>query len=429
MTDTTAPATRRRRLPMVAWIVISLVVGVGVGLALRQWAPPETVKGTGAFLKGLSGFVLSMLRLLATPLIFCAVILALVRAEISGRSGAKLLWLLATNTLMAIAIGLLVANVLRPGEGANLPAPTAAQHDEIASKPHFDPVNDFILKAIPKSFVDPFLHNDIVSLIVVALALGMALRTYRHRDGAAEQRVSVVMNGLEGVFDLVLIMLHWVFLLVPVAVFSVVVATISANGLQPLVSMGHFVVTVLVALGLQFAFYMARIRAGSWVRPGRFVKGASEALALAFSTASSTAALPVTYRCATEKIGARPSSASLGVMVGGSINNDGTALYEAMAALFISQALGQHLGLVEQAIVVLMAVVASVGAAGIPEAGLVTMIAVFAAVKLPPDYIPLLLPLDWFLDRCRTAINVSGDLTVTCLIDGRTPAEPSPAAS
>ena len=107
-------------------------------------------------------------------------------------------------------------------------------------------------------------------------------------------------------------------------------------------------------------------------------------------------------------------------MVGGTFNHDGTALYEAMAALFIGQMLGQHLAVGEQVKVVIMSVFASVGAAGIPEAGLVTMLAVFSAVNLPTEYIALLLPLDWFLDRCRTAVNVMGDMSVTCMIDGKT---------
>ncbi len=104
-------------------------------------------------------------------------------------------------------------------------------------------------------------------------------------------------------------------------------------------------------------------------------------------------------------------------MVGGTFNHDGGALYEAMAALFVSQAIGYHLTIAHQLMIVVMAVVASVGAAGIPEGGLVTMVAVFTAVHLPIEYIPLLLPLDWFLDRCRTTINVAGDLVSTCIID------------
>jgi Na+/H+-dicarboxylate symporter len=140
---------------------------------------------------------------------------------------------------------------------------------------------------------------------------------------------------------------------------------------------------------------------------------------MAFSTASSTATMPVTYERLRTKVGLREESASLGAMVGANFNNDGTALYEAMAALFVSQLLGIDLSLDQQFTVVLMSVIASVGAAGIPEAGLVTMTLVFQAVGLPVEHIAMLLVVDWFLDRCRTMVNVMGDVTVSCILDGR----------
>jgi DAACS family dicarboxylate/amino acid:cation (Na+ or H+) symporter len=357
-----------------------------------------------------------------------AIVTALLRATITGRSGARLLWFLATNTLVAISIGLLVANVLRPGDGAGLPPPSEQQKQELEAKRKFDPVHDVLLRAVPRSFVDPFKDNEIIPLIVVAIGTGVALRRIRQRGDLWASRCDAALGVFETIFEVVLEILHWVFVLVPIAVFAIVAATVAGHGLGPLLSMGHFVIAVILALALQACFYLSRLRLGSWVRPGRFLRGGSEALAVAFSTASSTATLPVTFRCATDRIGVRPSSASLGVMVGGSMNNDGTALYEAMAALFIAQALGLSFTLGEQAVVMMMAVVASVGAAGIPEAGLVTMIAVFTAVKLPIEFIPLLLPLDWLLDRCRTAINVMGDLAVTSLLDGRTPPENAPTA-
>ena len=141
---------------------------------------------------------------------------------------------------------------------------------------------------------------------------------------------------------------------------------------------------------------------------------------MAFSTASSTATMPVTYACLTEKVGVREESASMGALVGANFNNDGTALYEAMAALFIAQMIGQDLSTTQQLIIILTSIIASVGAAGIPEAGLVTMTLVFTAVGLPVEYIALLLAVDWFLDRCRTTINVLGDVNISCLLDGRT---------
>ena len=134
--------------------------------------------------------------------------------------------------------------------------------------------------------------------------------------------------------------------------------------------------------------------------------------------------MPVTYSCLRDRVGLREQSASMGALVGANFNNDGTALYEAMSALFISQMLGLQLDLGQQLLVVLTSIVASVGAAGIPEAGLVTMTLVFSAVGLPIRFIALLLTVDWFLDRCRTAINVMGDMCSTCLLDGRLPPPP-----
>ena len=129
--------------------------------------------------------------------------------------------------------------------------------------------------------------------------------------------------------------------------------------------------------------------------------------------------MPITFRALLDKIGLRESSASLGALVGSNFNNDGTALYEAMAALFIAQVLSLNLSFPQQLIVVITSVFASVGAAGIPEAGLVTMTLVFTSVGLPTEYIAILITVDWFLDRCRTAINVLGDMTVSALLDGK----------
>jgi DAACS family dicarboxylate/amino acid:cation (Na+ or H+) symporter len=189
--------------------------------------------------------------------------------------------------------------------------------------------------------------------------------------------------------------------------------------------MGMFVLAVLLALCLQAGWYLSRIHFSSWVTPRQALCGVRDALVMAFSTDSSTATMPVTYACLREKVGLREESASMGSLIGANFNNDGTALYEAMAALFVAQLIGVDLTIGQQLLVVVTSIIASVGAAGIPEAGLVTMTLVFTAVKLPIEYIALLLTVDWFLDRCRTTINVLGDVNVSCLLDGKTREEPS----
>jgi Na+/H+-dicarboxylate symporter len=395
-------------------ILIALTLGILLGLVMHAH-PAHYKTFIDQVLKPFSALILQLLQLLAAPLIFVAVVHALMKADVSGRTGARLFYFLLTNTLAAIVIGLIVANLIHPGSFAHLPpggeaAPQAAP---------FDPVHDLLGK-IPSNLVAPFLNNEIISIIILAVSLGAALRIVRTRQEAEGQTTyQGIENFLATAFDVVMVILHWIFDLVPLAVFAVVARTVGTAGVKPLLSMGIFVISVLLALALQATFYLIRLRFGSWVRPGKFLASASDALTLAFSTASSAATLPVTYASVKDKMGVREESAGLGVMVGGTFNHDGTALYEAMAALFIGQALGQHLGLGQQIVVVLMSILASVGAAGIPEAGLVTMLAVFTAVHLPTEYIPLLLPLDWFLDRCRTMINVMGDMTVTCLLDGK----------
>jgi Na+/H+-dicarboxylate symporter len=263
--------------------------------------------------------------------------------------------------------------------------------------------------------------GNVIGVIFVAVAFGIAARSLQ----PAKQRQ--VLEALGVGFDLILKVLHWVIALVPLAVFSKVAFVVGTQGFKPFVALGWFIVSVIVALVLQAVYYLVRIRFASWVRPLKLLRGTRDALAMAFSTASSTATMPVTYSCLRENVGLREEPASLGALVGSNFNNDGTALYEAMAALFVAQMTGVNLSLTQQIIVVLTSIVASVGAAGIPEAGLVTMTLVFSAVHLPTGYIALLLPVDWFLDRCRTAINVMGDMNVSCILDGLQPhAIPSP---
>jgi Na+/H+-dicarboxylate symporter len=405
------------RTPLYGRIIVAMVVGVAVGL----------IFGTKvAWLKEVSSMVLTLLRALATPLILLAILHALLRTEVGGKMARRMAFYLTTNTLAAICIGLLVANVVQPGHwGGSLGTPTAEQEQTIAEKKVYDPLEDFKSK-IPSNIIKPLYDDNVIAVIILGLAFGIALRHVRARQQAAGSTAyQTVENFIETLFDAVMTVLQWIIQLVPLAVFCVVAAIIGKEGFAPFVKLLGFVVAVLLALALQVAFYLTRVKFGSWVSPMRFLRGGREAFFTAFSTASSTVTMPITYNALKDKnrIGLRETSSSMGALVGSNFNNDGTALYEAMAPLFISQAIGAPLAPLQQIIIVFMAVVASVGAAGIPEAGLVTMLLVFKSVNLDPGYVLLLLPVDWFLDRCRTTVNVMGDMTVASLLDGKTPEE------
>ena len=232
-----------------------------------------------------------------------------------------------------------------------------------------------------------------------------------------------VQDLVEVGFQTVLRVLFWIIEIVPLGVFGIIASIVGTKGFGDFIALGYFVIAVVLALLLQAIWYLTRIRIKSWVRPRHLLRGMRDALVMAFSTASSAATMPLTYACLKDRVGLREQSASLGALVGANFNNDGTALYEAMAALFIAQMLGLDLSLQQQVLVVLTSMAASVGAAGIPEAGLVTMTLVFKAVGLPVEYIAILLVVDWFLDRCRTTINVLGDVNVSCILDGKVPQE------
>lgn len=391
------------RLQFYYQILLALMLGIVVGVA---WGPNAVVLSLPGKL------ILRLLGALAPPLILASLIHTLMTAEFGGRDSVKLVRLLMLNTLVAIFIGLCVANVIQPGVGADLAVPEAhTETQQISANPN--PLVTF-LDNVPKSLFGP-LGDDgkVIGVIFIGVAFGIALRSQRKRTiGTVEDLAELTLTTLIHI-------LHWIIAIVPLAVFGIIAGIVGTQGFGGFKALGLFVISVIIALALQAAYYLIRIRFGSWVRPLTVLKGTRDALVTAFSTASSTATMPVTFSCLRDQVGIREKSASLGAMVGANFNNDGTALYEAMAALFIAQMLGIHLDLQHQILVVLTSIMASVGAAGIPEAGLVTMTMVFNAVGLPLQFIPILLTVDWFLDRCRTAVNVMGDINVSCLMDDK----------
>lgn len=399
---------RWNAIPLYLRIVIALMFGIVVGLLLGEHAE---------IMDGPAQVILQLLGALAPPLILIAVTHVLMTTEITGGQALRLVGLLLLITLVAIIIGLTIANVMRPGEWFEQPVAEVAAEIEAAGP---DPLG-LLVQNVPKSLLGPLGNEqNIIGVIFIAVAFGVAMR------GVKARPLATVQDLVEVAYETLLVVLHWIIQLVPIGVFAIVAKVIGTEGFAPFWSMGVFVIAVLIALTLQATWYLVRIKLFSWPSPLHVLRGVRDALVMAFSTGSSTATMPVTYDCLKDKVGLREESASMGSLVGANFNNDGTALYEAMAALFIAQTLGQDLSFTQQLIIVFTSIIASVGAAGIPEAGIVTMTLVFTAVGLPIESIPLLLTVDWFLDRCRTTINVLGDVNVSCLLDGQTQPEALP---
>jgi DAACS family dicarboxylate/amino acid:cation (Na+ or H+) symporter len=406
------------KLPLYSQIIIALGIAVVLGIVLGA-GTPITSKDNLEHLALPAKLIIRALSTLATPLIFLSIINTLLTSEIPGNAAKRLGVLLTSNTVVAIGIGLLVANVVKPGSyGKNLVPEKAS--DLLEKTKSFDPWQ-LLDGVVPDSIVKPFADKtSVISLILLALATGVALRSIKQHQLQNHKTDYQPIEQVIGIlFNTIIKVLHWVIALVPLAVLGIVAKTIAIQGFSPFQSLLAFILAVILALSLQATYYLLRVNFGSWVSPRHFLTTGIDPLVAAFSTASSTATMPITYETLIEKVGLRRSSASLGALVGSNFNNDGTALYEAISALFIAQVLNLNLNLSQQLMVMLTSIFASVGAAGIPEAGLVTMSLVFNSVGLPAEYITILLTVDWFLDRVRTAINVMGDMTVSSLIDGR----------
>ena len=422
MTDTGGDSRRRGRgprVPLYVQIIVGMVVGGIVGPLLGARAAP---------LGELGKLVIQLIKTVATPLVFFAIVNAILRTEIKGRAGVRMLVFAAINASIALTIGLLLANVFHPGRSLQAVAPASAAP---ALAAYADKKLDFVKTLagyIPANMVAPFAENLTLSVVLLALLLGFALRAIRGEpDVAAGARaIDDAVAALTRVMEVVL---GWVIHLVPIAVFGVVAKIVAEHGFAALKGLGIYVAIGLAGMGLHIALtYQLWIRLGARLSLRRFWSEAKEPVIYAAGANSSLATLPLTVR-ALDRLGVSRASSTLGAMVGTNLNNDGIILYEGMAVLLVAQAHGLHLDLGQQLIAAGTCLAAAMGVAGVPEAGFISLAVVLNTVGLPVDILPLLLTVDWILGRARSVTNVLSDMVLSIMIDrGRTPRpDPLPA--
>jgi Na+/H+-dicarboxylate symporter len=377
-----------------------LVGAVAGGFCGWYWGPQMT---SVAFLGDL---FLNALKMLVVPLIMASIIVGVTSlgdVRKLGGLGWKTLLYYSTTTGIAVLLGLLFVNLMEPGAGV---AVKAVEGLVPAAKAMG--FQDIVLSFVHPNVVQAMVDTKVLALIVFSIIFGGVLTTLGER---ARPFISLIQ-----VFnDVIIKMVHLVLWLAPIGVFALVASRLGLSGggeafLAELMKIGKYALTVILSLATHGLIILPLIlMLFTKINPWYYFKGMMEALVTAFSTASSSATLPVTLSCVKEKNKINEAAADFVLPIGATINMDGTALYEAVAAMFIAQAYGIDLSWQAQGIIFLTATFASIGAAGIPEAGLVTMVLVLQAVGLPLDGIGLLLAIDWFLDRIRTTVNVWGD--------------------
>ncbi|CAN5864139.1 dicarboxylate/amino acid:cation symporter [soil metagenome] len=437
------PEQKPKGWPLYAWVVLAVVLAVPVGLLLRvdaSWydrlPTPAAVglEGAIAALDLVPRLIIRALKALAAPLIVLAILSAIVTNDIRGRQGVRMMSYYVFNTTVAMTIGLALILVVRPGAGSDL---GGSNVDESApprlidrlidrpsrpSPPEPKSVSAILTEMVPDSVGAAFASNNIAQLVLLALVLGIGLTIIRDRQRArGDSSHQTVIDLLTVGFELFMRVLLWIIALIPLAVFGIVALSVAWEGFDLFVRLAWFIVVVLLGLFGQLLVYLAEVGVFGRIAPARFLKGSADVMATTFSTASTAATMPVTLKALTERLGVSRVSSQLAACVGTNFNNDGTALYQAVATVFLAQAMGANLGPGALVVVMLTTLVASVGAGGIPSGSFVTLPLIFAAVNLPAELMPLLLTIDWFLDRGRTTINVLGDVTVAILLDRTEP--------
>ncbi len=395
------------------WILASLVLGAGAGALLGERA---------LLVEPLGDLFLHALNMLIVPLVVTSIVTGVAGISASerfGRLGAKTLLYYVATSLLAILVGLVLVNLVEPGAGVDLagsaPAPELA--GALQEKYGGSPGRTLLALVFRMVPVNPFramVEGEMLQVIVFSLLFGYCIT--RVPAPLRDQLTGWFRAG----FAVMMKMTELVILFAPIGVFALVAKTVAVSGGSAFKGLGLYVLTVLAGLFLHACLTLPLLLflVGRGIHPVRHFRAMAAALATAFSTSSSSATLPLTMDCVEQGAGVSNEVSSFVLPLGATMNMDGTALYECVAALFIAQAYGIHFGVGQQVIVVLTALLASIGAAGIPMAGLVMMTVILKAVGLPLEGVGMVLAVDRILDMCRTAVNVWSDSCGAVIIAG-----------
>jgi len=393
-------------------ILIALILAAISGLLLSQESSLFGVPVL-SILVFTGTLFLNALKMLIVPLVMASIITGMMSlgADTLGRLGSKTVFYYALSSLVAILIGLLFVNLMQPGiidgqparDMIGLSADTDDVVSDVSGKGAAD-IAEVLLRMVPPNIVTAAANGQMLGLIFFSLLFGFFVSRLQ---GSAAQ---VHKDFWQGVLDIMMMMTDLIMKFAPIGVYALVTKVILVSGLEAFEPLALFFTTVLLALAVHMLLVLpAVLRFIAGVSPGMHIKAMLPAILTAFSTSSSSATLPITMDCVEHRAGVSNQVAGFTLPLGATINMDGTALYECVAAMFIAQAYGLSLDMTTQFTVVLIALLTSIGVAGIPSASLVAITIILAAIGLPLEAIGLILVVDRVLDMCRTSVNVFSD--------------------
>lgn len=395
-------------------ILLGAVFGVLVGLFFQKTGTDSSLASGSLYTASLVGTLfIDLLKMILIPLVFCSIVVGI--ANLRQHQRMHKVWVATlvffTVTMgIAMAVGMLASIYFKPGTGLETSIFEGAMQNFEAKQM---PLPEFFAHFLHNLFINPFqalAEGKVLAVVIFAVFLGIALVM-------GGERYKNILVLLEECLEVTMRIVNWIMILAPYGIAALLIKLIATQDIAMIGTLAHFVGVVagtLIFHGvvvLPLVLFLFTGKSPFW-----FWKGARQALVTAFATSSSSATLPITMRCSTNQHQVKPEIAGFVIPLGATLNMDGTALYEAAAALFVANLVGVELSFIQQMIVFFTAMLASVGAPGIPSAGMVTMVLVLQSVGLPAEAIAILLPVDRMLDTLRTTVNVEGDMAASLVV-------------
>lgn len=413
--DTTKNTTEKtkKKMGLSTQIFIALLLGALLGVVIHYWIPSSYIKDT-VIVEGVlyvvgQGFI-RLMQMLVVPLVFCSLIcgsMAIGDTKTLGKVGVKTIGFYLVTTALAVCVALGSALIINPGLGLDM---DAVQKGTVSTTAEATSLTETLLNIIPKNPVQSMANGDMLPIIVFALFVGIMLAKLGTRG-------SVVANFFSQFNDVMMEMTMAIMKIAPIGVFCLIARTFANVGFSAFAPMLKYMGNVTLALAIQcLVVYQILLFVFTRLNPFKFIKKFLPVMGFAFSTATSNATIPMSIDTLSKKMGVSKQISSFTIPLGATINMDGTSIMQGVAVVFIAQAYGIPLTIGNLATVVVTATLASIGTAGVPSVGLVTLAMVLNSVGLPTEGIALIMGIDRILDMIRTAVNITGDAVCTTIV-------------
>ena len=405
---------KEKKIGLTTKIFIALIAGAIFGIILCYLVPSGHVRDD-IVVEGIlyvigQGFI-RLMKMLVVPLVFCSLVcgsMAIGDTKKLGTVGVRTLIFYLFTTALAITVALTVGNIIDPGVGLDMSAIKTNAAD--VAQMEATSLTDTLLNIIPDNPVNSLASGSMLQIIVFALIIGVIL-------AKLGDRAETVSNFFGQFNDIMMEMTMMVMSLAPIGVFCLISRTFANIGFSAFLPLGKYMIGVLLALAIQcLIVYLGLLKVFTGLNPIKFIKNFFPVMAFAFSTATSNATIPLSIDTLAKKMGVSKKISSFTIPLGATINMDGTAIMQGVAVVFAAQAFGIHLTMTDYITVIGTATLASIGTAGVPSVGLVTLTMVFNSVGLPVEAIGLIMGIDRILDMTRTAVNITGDAVCTTIV-------------